>query len=130
MFAGMSEAISEVGGYSITLPEEGHGRERARLCRADRREGPDLGSAARDGRAGHGSVPNEENAIVRLARAIAAIDEHVFPIEFIASVKDLFDGVTEITGVGWDEEDIQSFLPLLGGARQFVSGTLGDSRRT
>src|SRR5699024_4349280 len=72
-------------------------------------------------------VPNPENAIVRLSRAIAAIDEHVFPTEFIASVRALFDGVTEITGVGWDEDDIAAFLPLLGGARQLVSGTLSDS---
>src|SRR5699024_3585093 len=63
----------------------------------------------------------------RLARAITAIDEHRFPLEFIADVRALFDGVTEITGIGWDEDDIQTFLPLMAGARQFVSGTLGDS---
>src|SRR5699024_10853658 len=65
--------------------------------------------------------------IVRLARAITAIDEHEFPIEYIASVRALFDGITEITGQGWDEADIESFLPLTGGARHFVSGTLRDS---
>src|SRR5699024_3680122 len=79
------------------------------------------------GRAGHGSVPNDENAIVRLARAITAIDAHEFPIEYIASVRALFDGITEITGTGWDEQDIDSFLPLTGGARHFVAGTLRDS---
>ncbi|WP_319641456.1 peptidase dimerization domain-containing protein [Brachybacterium squillarum] len=79
------------------------------------------------GRAGHGSVPNDENAIVRLSQAVAAIDAHEFPREYVASVRSLFDAVTAITGEEWTEEDPEAFLPLLGGARQFVSGTLADS---
>lgn len=127
LFAGMSEAISEVGGYSIALPQKDTGEDVRAYLVQTAEKGLAWGRLRATGRAGHGSVPNDENAIVRLARAIAAIDEHVFPFEYIASVKALFDGVTEITGVGWDEQDIHAFLPLLGGARQFVSGTLGDS---
>ncbi|WP_193106556.1 M20/M25/M40 family metallo-hydrolase [Brachybacterium sp. FME24] len=127
LFDGMTEAISEVGGYSITLPEKDTGEDVRAYLVQTAEKGLAWGRLRAIGRAGHGSVPNEENAIVRLARAITAIDEHEFPFECIASVRDLFDGVTEITGIGWDEQDIREFLPLLGGARQFVSGTLGDS---
>ena len=127
LFARYSDAISEVGGYSITLPERETGKDvRAYLLQTSER-GLVWGRLRAHGRAGHGSVPNDENAIVRLARAITAIDDHVFPFEFVASVRDLFDGVTEITGQGWDAEDIEPFLPLLGGARQFVRGALRDS---
>ncbi|GAA1491103.1 M20/M25/M40 family metallo-hydrolase [Brachybacterium sacelli] len=127
LFDGMSEAISEVGGYSITLPEKDTGQDVRAYLLQTAEKGLVWGHLRATGRAGHGSVPNHENAIVRLSRAIAAIDDHVFPTEYIASVRSLFDGVTEITGIGWDEDDIASFLPLLGGARQFVSGTLSDS---
>jgi len=127
LFAGMTEAISEVGGYSITLPEKDTGQDVRAYLVQTAEKGLAWGRLRAHGRAGHGSVPNDENAIVRLARAISAIDEHRFPIEYIASVRALFDGITEITGTGWDEQDIDSFLPLAGGARHFVSGTLRDS---
>ena len=127
LFDGMTEAISEVGGYSITLPEESTGEDVRAYLVQTAEKGLAWGRLRATGRAGHGSVPNDENAIVRLARAITAIDEHDFPIEFIASVRALFDGITEITGTGWDEEDIGAFLPLTGGARHFVTGTLRDS---
>lgn len=127
LFAGYTEAISEVGGYSITLPEAASGQDVRAYLLQTAEKGLAWGKLRATGRAGHGSVPNDENAIVRLARAIAAIDAHEFPQEIVASVRALFDGVTEITGTGWDEDDLASFLPLLGGARQFVAGTLRDS---
>lgn len=127
VFEGYTDAISEVGGYSITLPERESGEDVRAYLLQTAEKGYAWGRLRATGRAGHGSVPNDENAIVRLARAITAIDAHEFPIEYVASVRALFDGVTEITGVGWDEADVESFLPLLGGARQFVTGTLRDS---
>lgn len=127
LFDGMTEAISEVGGYSITLPEESTGEDVRAYLVQTAEKGLAWGRLRATGRAGHGSVPNDENAIVRLARAITAIDEHEFPIEYIASVRALFDGITEITGQGWDEQDIDRFLPLTGGSRHFVAGTLRDS---
>ena len=127
LVAGCTEAISEVGGYSVTLPRaDGDGETRAYLLQTAEK-GYAWGRLRATGRAGHGSVPNDENAIVRLARAIAAIDDHDFPLEYVATVRTLFDRVTEITGEGWDGDDIEAFLPLLGGARQFVAGTLRDS---
>ena len=50
------------------------------------------------GRAGHGSVPNDENAIVRLAEAIARIAAHKWPREYIPSVRTLLDGCSQLTG--------------------------------
>ncbi|MGP9538031.1 M20/M25/M40 family metallo-hydrolase [Brachybacterium sp. AOP43-C2-M15] len=127
VFEGCTEAISEVGGYSITLPRrDGEGDVRAYLLQTAEKGYAWLRLRAA-GRAGHGSVPNDENAIVRLAQAVAAIDAHRFPREYVASVRTLFDTVSGITGTPWDESDVDAFLPLLGGARQFVTGTLADS---
>ena len=79
------------------------------------------------GRAGHGSVPNDENAIVRLAEAIARIDAHVWPREYIASVRELLDGLSELTGIAYSDEDADDLLGHLGGAQGFVRGTLQDT---
>ena len=79
------------------------------------------------GRAGHGSVPNDENAIVRLAAAIARIDAHVWPREFIGSVRQLLDGLSQITGTPYDDRSPEPILAHLGGARGFVLGTLQDT---
>ena len=100
LFEGVTEAISEVGGYSVTVPDRGDGRADPGLprCRPPRRASPGCGCAAA-GRAGHGSVPNDENAVVRLAEAIARIDAHVWPREYIASVRELLDGLSALTGV-------------------------------
>src|SRR5699024_7854815 len=84
LFAGMTEAISEVGGYSITLPERDTGDDVRTYLVQTAEKGLIWGRLRASGRAGHGSVPNDESAIVRLARAITAIDEHRFPLEFIA----------------------------------------------
>ncbi|MCG7309753.1 M20/M25/M40 family metallo-hydrolase [Brachybacterium sp. ACRRE] len=127
IFEGCTEAISEVGGYSITVPEKDTGRDVRAYLLQTAEKGYAWMRLRAHGRAGHGSVPNDENAIVRLSRAIAAIDAHEFPFEYIASVRTLFDRVGEISGRDWDEEDPAAFLPLLGGARQFVSGTLSDT---
>ena len=95
-FEGVSEAISEVGGYSVTLPTP-RGERRAYLLQTAEKGIAWLRLTAH-GRAGHGSVPNDANAIVRLAGAIGRIAAHEWPR-----------------------------LATLGGAQGFVRGTLRDT---
>ena len=63
IFEGVSEAISEVGGYSVTVPA----RETGEPTRAYLLQTAEKGMAwlrlTAHGRAGHGSVPSNENAI-------------------------------------------------------------------
>ncbi|WP_051208241.1 M20/M25/M40 family metallo-hydrolase [Propionicicella superfundia] len=127
VFAGCSEAISEVGGYSITLTPAGGGPARRTYLLQTAEKGYAWMRIRARGRAGHGSVPNDENAIVRLAQAICRIDAHDWGTELIPPVITLLDHVSEVTGIGWDPDDPAAFLPQLGGARQFVAGTLANS---
>ncbi|MDO5738599.1 MAG: M20/M25/M40 family metallo-hydrolase [Ornithinimicrobium sp.] len=126
-FRGCTEAISEVGGFSITLPDAATGADTRAYLLQTAEKGIAWLRLHAHGRAGHGSVPNAENAVVRLAQAIAAIDAHPWPRTYIASVRGLFDGVAQITGVPWHEDDVESLLERLGGARGFVEGTLRDT---
>jgi acetylornithine deacetylase/succinyl-diaminopimelate desuccinylase-like protein len=127
LFEGVGEAISEVGGYSITVPDGATGEPvRAYLLQTAEKGIAWLRLHA-SGRAGHGSVPNPENAVVRLAAAIARIDAHVWPREYIASVRQLLDGLSALTGVAYADDDADALFGHLGGARGFVMGTLQDT---
>lgn len=125
LFDGVTEAISEVGGYSVTFNGKA-GEQRAYLLQTAEKGIAWLRLHAK-GRAGHGSVPNDDNAVVRLAQAIARIDAHVWPREYIASVRQLLDGLSDLTGSAYSDDDLGPILAKLGGARGFVEGTLRDT---
>ena len=126
-FEGCTEAISEVGGFSVTLPDAATGAPTRAYLLQTAEKGIAWLRLHAHGRAGHGSVPNDQNSIVRLAEAIARIDAHPWPRTYIASVRELFDGVAQIVGGTWSEESVEDLLQRLGGARRFVEGTLRDT---
>lgn len=126
LFEGATEAVSEVGGYSVTVPKKAGGQQRVYLLQTAEKGIAWLRLVAH-GRAGHGSVPNDENAVVRLAEAIARINAHYWPREYIASVSLLLDGLSEITGITYSPDDAGELLATIGGARGFVEGTLRDT---
>ena len=126
LFEGVTEAVSEVGGYSVTLPRPEGGATRAYLVQTAEKGILWLRLHAH-GRAGHGSVPNPENALVRLAEAITRVNAHKWPREYLASVRELLDGVSGLTGTSWSDEDLDELLDHLGGAQAFVRGTLQDT---
>ncbi|RNI24857.1 M20/M25/M40 family metallo-hydrolase [Flexivirga caeni] len=125
LFEGVTEAISEVGGYSVTFDGVA-GQQRAYLLQTAEKGIAWLRLHAH-GRAGHGSVPNDDNAVVRLAEAIARIAAHQWPREYIATVRQLLDGLSELSGVTYRDDDLGPLLAKLGGARGFVEGTLRDT---
>ncbi|HET8599971.1 MAG TPA: M20/M25/M40 family metallo-hydrolase [Segeticoccus sp.] len=127
LFKGVSEAISEVGGYSVTVPAAESGKPTRAYLLQTAEKGIAWLRLRAHGRAGHGSVPNGENAIVRLAQAIARIDAHVWPRQYIASVRQLLDGLSALTGTPYADTDLSALLGHLGGARGFVEGTLQDT---
>ncbi len=127
VFDGVSEAVSEVGGYSITVREAASGQDKRVYLLQTAEKGICWLLLHARGRAGHGSIPNSENAIVRLAEAITAISAHPWPREYIASVRTLLDGVSGITGIRYADDDAEALLTQLAGAQGFVRGTLQDT---
>ncbi len=125
VFEGVTEAVSEVGGFNVTLPTPA-GPRRAYLLQTAEKGIAWLRLHAH-GRAGHGSVPNDANAIVRLAEAVARIAAHEWPRDYIASVRGLLDGVSGLTGIPYAAHDPSALLASLGGARGFVEGTLRNT---
>lgn len=126
VFEGVTEAISEVGGYSVTVPNGAGGATRAYLLQTAEKGIAWIRLRAK-GRAGHGSIPNPDNAIAHLAGALDRIASHEWPREFIASTRTLLDGLSEIVGATYDDADLDEFLEHFGSAQGFIRGSLQDT---
>ncbi|MEO7058538.1 MAG: M20/M25/M40 family metallo-hydrolase, partial [Lapillicoccus sp.] len=110
-FEGVTEAISEVGGYSVTVPSAATGEPTRAYLLQTAEKGIAWLRLHAHGRAGHGSVPNDENAVVRLAEAVTRINAYAWPAEYIASVRELLDGLSELTGIAYaGEDDLERLL--------------------
>lgn len=121
LFDGATEAISEVGGFSAMI-----GGQRTYLLQTAEKGISWLRLVAH-GRAGHGSQINTDNAVTQLARAVARIGEHRWPIELTPTTRQFLDGVTELTGVEFDPENPEAILRELGTVARFVGATLQNT---
>ncbi|KTS14364.1 M20/M25/M40 family metallo-hydrolase [Microbacterium testaceum] len=117
LFAGATEAISEVGGFSIPLP----GDRRAYLV-ATAEKGVTSATLTARGHAAHGSRPTADNAVVRLARAVVAIGEHRFPVVRTATLDRFLDVYAR---AGGDVDDLGFTASLIdAGMHHTVSPTV------
>src|SRR5699024_872050 len=98
LFTGATEAISEVGGYSVDSR-----RQRVYLIRATDK-GLALHNLIAHGTAGHGSQRNDDNPVTLLASAISRICNHPWPQEIPLATLHLLEGVSELTGIEFRSE--------------------------
>ena len=122
VFAGCDEAVSEVGGFSLTL-ENG-----ARLYLIETAEkGIHWMRLIAEGVAGHGSMINRENAITELAEAIARIGKYEWPIRTPKSVQELLEKVAEVLGEEYDPANPDPLVAKLGPAARMIGATLRNT---
>ncbi|MCE4024750.1 M20/M25/M40 family metallo-hydrolase [Microbacterium sp. Au-Mic1] len=115
-FAGASEAISEVGGYSIPV-----GDQRAYLLQVGEKALMWIRLIAK-GRAGHGSRFHPDNAVTKLADAVAAIGRTSWPIQLTDTTRDFLDRMSALTGLPVDDPD--ALAATAGPAEAFLRSTL------
>ena len=118
LFDGVTDAISEVGGYSATI-----GGRRAYLLQTAEKGLMWLRLNAQ-GTAGHGSQINDDNPVTRLSSALANIGQYRWPVELTKTTRAFLDSVTELTGVEFDPQNPQRLLAELGSVARFVGATL------
>ena len=122
VFAGCSEAISEVGGFSVTVS----GGKRLYFIEAAQK-GIHWMRLTAQGRAGHGSMMNDENSLTALTEAVAKIGRHSWPQRYTKVVKELFKKIAEATGRPYDENDLRPLLKEIGPTARMIGATLQNT---
>ena len=122
LFADATEAISEVGGFSITLDDA----RRAYLVAAAEK-GVAWAHLKATGRAGHGSMINEDNAVTRIANAVARLGSYDFPLTMTATVSSFLQRMAELTGLEFPEDDLAGAIAKLGPVARIINATLRNT---
>ncbi|MEN3359644.1 MAG: hypothetical protein V7637_3626 [Mycobacteriales bacterium] len=122
LFEGCTEAISEVGGFSLTVRPD----LRLYLVQIAEKGMAWLKLTAR-GRPGHGSMVHEDNAVVRLAEAVARVGRHEFPVVVTKPVRAFLEALSDTVGIELDPDDVETLLPRLGGLARLVGATLRNT---
>ncbi|WP_344069823.1 M20/M25/M40 family metallo-hydrolase [Microbacterium sediminicola] len=115
-FEGATEAISEVGGYSIDLA----GR-RAYLLQVGEKALVWIRLVAR-GVAAHGSAFHRDNAVTRLAEAVATLGRTTWPVEMTATTTALTQRIAELCGTS--DTDPDAVTAAAGPASRFLRSTI------
>jgi acetylornithine deacetylase/succinyl-diaminopimelate desuccinylase-like protein len=118
LFEGCTEAISEVGGFSMTIGDR-------RLYAIETAEkGIAWLRLVAKGMAGHGSMLNDDNAVTALAEAVARVGRHTFPIELNPTVETFLREVCDALGLAFDRNDVEGVLAKLGPLARMVGATV------
>ncbi|WP_028477852.1 M20/M25/M40 family metallo-hydrolase [Nocardia sp. CNY236] len=128
LFDGVTEAVGEVGGFSLTVPRRDGSERRLYLVQTAEKNLSWMRLRAK-ARAGHGSFLHEENAVTLLADAVARLGKHTFPLVLSDSVAEFLAAVAEETGLQFDptQPDIEGQLAKLGTISRIVGATLRDT---
>jgi acetylornithine deacetylase/succinyl-diaminopimelate desuccinylase-like protein len=118
LFAGATEAISEVGGYSVEF-----GGQRAYLLQTGEKALVWVKLVAH-GTAAHGSRVISDNAVTKLARAVATLGEQEWPVELVDTTTQLIAEIERIMGVAPGSRDPDDLALRTGTAAGFIRGSL------
>jgi acetylornithine deacetylase/succinyl-diaminopimelate desuccinylase-like protein len=70
---------------------------------------------------------HRDNAVTKLAAAVARLGAHRFPLVMTDTVRQFLDGVSELTGIEFPEDDVEGTVGKLGGLARMVGATLRDT---
>jgi acetylornithine deacetylase/succinyl-diaminopimelate desuccinylase-like protein len=130
-FTGCTEAVSEVGGFSVTIRRPDSADLRMYPIQTAEKGMAWLRLIAR-GRPGHGSMHHDDNAVTRLAEAVARIGRHEFPVVMTKTVRQFLEALSEQLGVdvdldSADREEITALIRRLGGLSVMIGATLSNT---
>jgi acetylornithine deacetylase/succinyl-diaminopimelate desuccinylase-like protein len=122
IFDGYTEAVSEVGGFSVTIT----GGHRLYLVEGAQK-GINWLELKASGTAGHGSFINENNAVTKLADAVSAIGNYEWPQLETKTGAKFWPKVAELVGETYDAKNVKPLLKHLGGAAKMLGATIQNT---
>jgi acetylornithine deacetylase/succinyl-diaminopimelate desuccinylase-like protein len=122
LFDGVTEAVGEVGGFSITI------RDDLRLYPIQTAEkGIRWMRLRASQRAGHGSMIHTDNAVTEIARAVTRIGDYEWPRRRTKTVDRFLDELSDAYGIDLSESDMDTVLMRLGTLGLLVGATLQNT---
>ena len=119
---GCEEAIGEVGGFSLTVSDD----LRLYLIQTAEKGMAWLNLIA-EGRAGHGSLLNDDNAVTELSAAVARIGAYEWPNKITDAQRAFLEAVSEAFGVELDPDRAEETLARLGSIARMVGATMSNT---
>ena len=121
LLADCTEAVGEVGGFSATV----RGR-RVYLIEAAEKGMAWMRLTSR-GRAGHGSMLNDDNAVTRLAGAVARIGAHPWPVRLTPTMEVLLATIGELAGTEATPENAEALVEEFGDAARMLGAVIRNT---
>ena len=121
LFEGVTEAIGEVGGFSVTI-----GGRRLYLIQTAEKGIAWMRLTAR-GTAGHGSMLQPDNAVTELAEAVARLGRHEWPVRVTPAVQAFLQEACGALGIDFIQNDSSEVLGKLGPIARMVGATLTNT---
>ena len=121
VFEGVTEAIGEVGGYSVTI-----GGRRLYLMQTAERGIAWLRLTA-TGTAGHGAMVHPDNAVTELAEAVARIGRHDWPLQLTPPVRAFLEEASAALGTEFNPDDPEAMLDKIGPIARIIRAVLRNT---
>ena len=121
LVADCTEGIGEVGGFSATVRGQ-----RFYLIEAAEK-GMAWMRLTATGAAGHGSMRHPDNAVTRLAEAVARIGTHQWPVRLTPSMQVLLSAVGEVAGVEATPENAEELVEEFGSAARMLGAVIRNT---
>ncbi len=122
IFEGVTEAVGEVGGFSVTL------RDDLRMYPIQVAEkGIAWLRLIADGKAGHGSFVAEDNPVIKLCEAATRIGAYRFPVELTPAASEFLKRIEDLTGIELDLDDPDDVTARLGSIGRIVGATVRNT---
>ncbi len=122
LFEGCTEAIGEVGGFSVSA-----GDDRRMYLIETAQKGLDWLRLTTRGRPGHGSMVHDDNAVTALCDAVARLGRHRFPVVVTPTVRTFLEQVGEHLGVELDPDEPEAAIAKLGPIARLIGATIRNT---
>ena len=122
LFGNVTEAVGEVGGFSLTINEQ----RRLYLIQTAEK-GIAWMRLTATGQAGHGSMLNPDNAVTRLAEAMARIGHYRFPVSLGPTAQQLLFDLCEAFDLPRDDDSLEDVLVRIGSIARFIGSGMRNT---
>lgn len=120
-FEGVTEAVGEVGGFSVTVRDQ-----RVYLVEAAEKGMAWMKLTAR-GTAGHGSMINRDNAVSRLTAAVARLGAYDWPVRLTPTMQVLLATIGDLAGTEATPENAADLVQEFGGAARMLGAVISNT---